>query len=49
MPGGMVIGPNDLLIAAIALANSVTLVTNNTQEFRRVVGLNVEDWEAPIP
>ena len=29
-------GPNDLLIAAIALANGVTLVTHNTGEFGRV-------------
>lgn len=30
---GMVIGPYDLQIGAIALGNSVTLVTNNTSEF----------------
>lgn len=39
------IGPNDLLIAAIALANQVTLVTHNTSEFERVEGLQLEDWE----
>lgn len=44
---GMMIGPNDLLIAAIALANRVTLVTHNTAEFRRVNGLLLEDWQAP--
>ena len=43
---GMPIGPNDLLIAAIAVANSVTLVTHNTREFSRVHGLVYEDWEA---
>lgn len=42
---GTLIGPNDLLIAAIALSQSVTLVTNNTREFRRVEGLHLEDWE----
>ncbi len=42
---GTLIGPNDLLIAAIALSQSVTLVTNNTREFRRVEGLRLEDWE----
>jgi tRNA(fMet)-specific endonuclease VapC len=42
---GNVIGPNDLLIAAIALANGLTLVTHNA-EFRRVQGLPVEDWQA---
>ena len=30
---GRPIGPNDLLIAAIAIANDVTLVTHNTREF----------------
>ncbi|MFN8489701.1 MAG: type II toxin-antitoxin system VapC family toxin [Caldilineaceae bacterium] len=42
---GKPIGPNDLLIAAIALANNTTLVTHNTREFSRVVGLQLEDWE----
>ncbi len=36
---GTPIGPNDLLIAAVALANGVTLVTHSTAEFSRVVGL----------
>ncbi len=39
-----VIGPNDLMIAAICLAHGLTLVTGNTDEFRRVAGLQVEDW-----
>jgi len=38
------IGPMDLLIAAQALADSLTLVTNNVGEFSRVADLNVEDW-----
>ena len=42
---GTPIGPNDLLIAAIALANNLTLVTHNTREFSRVPGLALEDWE----
>lgn len=42
---GTPIGPNDLLIAAIAIANSLTLVTHNTREFSRVAGLQIEDWE----
>jgi tRNA(fMet)-specific endonuclease VapC len=44
--GGNVIGPNDLMIAAISLANNHTLVTHNTAEFSRVRGLTVEDWQA---
>lgn len=42
---GTPIGPNDLMIAAIALANSLTLITHNTREFGRIVGLQFEDWE----
>jgi tRNA(fMet)-specific endonuclease VapC len=42
---GRPIGSNDYLIAAIALANAVTLVTHNTGEFSRVKGLMIEDWE----
>ena len=42
---GTLIGPNDLMIAAIALANNMVLVTNNTAEFSRVPGLTLEDWQ----
>lgn len=41
---GMLIGPNDLIIAATALAGNAILVTNNTAEFNRVEGLQLEDW-----
>jgi len=41
---GTPIGPNDLLIAAHALANDLTLVTANEREFRRVKQLTVENW-----
>jgi tRNA(fMet)-specific endonuclease VapC len=41
---GRLIGPNDLLIAAHALALEATLVTDNTREFERVSGLNIENW-----
>lgn len=41
------IGDRDLLIAAIALANGLVLVTNNTREFNRVSELRVEDWTIP--
>lgn len=41
---GTVLGPNDLMIAAIALATDTTLVTRNDREFRPVVGLRVQVW-----
>jgi tRNA(fMet)-specific endonuclease VapC len=41
---GTPIGLSDLLIASIALANNLILVTNNTREFSRVNGLQIEDW-----
>ena len=43
---GQIIGPNDMLIAATARAHDVILVTHNTREFSRVVGLKIEDWES---
>jgi len=45
---GMPIGAYDLQIAAIALANNLTLVTHNTREFERVQGLQLEDWEVEV-
>jgi tRNA(fMet)-specific endonuclease VapC len=33
------------MIAAIAIAHDVMLVTNNTREFSRIGALNREDWE----
>jgi tRNA(fMet)-specific endonuclease VapC len=44
---GQPIGPLDTLIAAHALAEGMTLVTNNRREFDRVAALAVEDWFAP--
>jgi tRNA(fMet)-specific endonuclease VapC len=41
---GTPIGPQDLWIAAHALAEDLTVVTHNTREFARVPGLRVEDW-----
>jgi tRNA(fMet)-specific endonuclease VapC len=42
---GKPIGPNDTLIAAIARAHDATLITHNTDEFSRVAGLRITDWE----
>jgi tRNA(fMet)-specific endonuclease VapC len=42
---GKLIGPNDLMIASIAISNKLTLITANTREFGRVTGLLLENWE----
>jgi tRNA(fMet)-specific endonuclease VapC len=42
---GASIGPYDILIAGQALARGLVLVTHNVQEFGRVPGLRVEDWQ----
>jgi tRNA(fMet)-specific endonuclease VapC len=44
---GAPIGGNDLWLAAHALAEGLVLVTNNTKEFARVSGLNLENWVGP--
>jgi tRNA(fMet)-specific endonuclease VapC len=41
---GTPIGPNDMLIAAHSLSRGLTVVTDNTAEFRRVKGLKVDNW-----
>lgn len=41
---GTPIGPNDLLIAAIARSRDLTLMSFNTREFDRVAGLRVTNW-----
>lgn len=41
---GMIIGNNDLLIAAHAISCEATLVTNNQREFSRITGLICENW-----
>jgi tRNA(fMet)-specific endonuclease VapC len=43
---GRPIGPNDLLIAAHALALDLTLVTDNVEEFSRIPRLALENWLA---
>ncbi len=42
---GTPIGPYDLQIAAIAVVHGLIVVTHNTQEFGRIAGLPIEDWE----
>lgn len=41
---GTPIGTYDLMIAGIALANRLIVVSRNTREFERVPGLKVENW-----
>jgi tRNA(fMet)-specific endonuclease VapC len=42
---GTPIGPYDVLIAGQAVARNLVLVTNNTNEFARVPGLHIENWQ----
>jgi tRNA(fMet)-specific endonuclease VapC len=41
---GTPIGPYDVLIGGQARARNLVLVTRNTNEFRRVPGLKIDDW-----
>lgn len=41
---GLLIGDADILIAATAQANTLTLATNNLEHFRRIPGLVCETW-----
>ena len=41
---GTLVGPNDLMIAAIVKFHEGILVTNNTREFSRIDGLRLENW-----
>jgi len=43
---GTPIGPYDVLIAGIALARGLILVSSNTGEFTRVEGLRLENWRS---
>jgi len=43
---GTPIGPYDVLIAGQAKSRNLILVTNNMDEFGRVPGLHVDDWQA---
>jgi tRNA(fMet)-specific endonuclease VapC len=41
---GMIIDDADLFIAACALTTGATLVTNNTRHFKRIEGLQLQNW-----
>ncbi|MCZ7401509.1 MAG: type II toxin-antitoxin system VapC family toxin [Candidatus Methanoperedens sp.] len=44
MDKGTIVDDADIFIAACALADNVTLVTNNEKHFKRIEGLEVENW-----
>jgi len=41
---GAPIGAYDIQIAAVAMAEDMVLLTNNTKEFKRIDGLKLENW-----
>lgn len=41
---GIEIGHTDTLIAGIAISNNLQLVTNNTNHFKRIMGLEIVNW-----
>ncbi|MCX6257788.1 MAG: type II toxin-antitoxin system VapC family toxin [Bacteroidia bacterium] len=41
---GTEIGHTDTLIAGVAIANNLQLITNNTEHFNRITGLEIENW-----
>ena len=41
---GNIIGAMDMMIAAHAVSQQMTLVTNNEKHFKRVPNLSVENW-----
>lgn len=44
---GISVSTVDLMIASVALVHNLTLVTNNTADFRSIPGLRLEDWLTP--
>jgi tRNA(fMet)-specific endonuclease VapC len=38
------ISEHDLIIASVAVANGLTMVTGNVREFSRIPGLKIENW-----
>ena len=44
---GLLVGDADILIAATAMVQGLTLVTNNERHFNRIPGLTLENWLKP--
>ena len=42
---GQIITDMDLMIAAVAIVNNCTLVTNNEKHFRRIKKLKIANWK----
>ena len=47
MRQGIAVSRVDLMIAAVALAHGLTLVTHNTADYCNVPGLLLEGWLTP--
>jgi tRNA(fMet)-specific endonuclease VapC len=41
---GNEIGHTDTLIAGIAMISDLQMVTNNTNHFKRIKGLDIDNW-----
>lgn len=41
---GLIIGPNDLILASTVIGYNGTLITNNVKEFKRIKELKIENW-----
>lgn len=41
---GEILADNDLFIASIASSRGLVLVTHNSQHYKRIIGLKLEDW-----
>ncbi len=44
---GRPVAAMDLMIAATAMVNDLTVITHNTQHFSKVPGLAIDDWLIP--
>ncbi len=45
---GILISDADILVAAIAIVNNLTLITNNTNHFSRIKVLKLDNWKEPL-
>jgi Predicted nucleic acid-binding protein, contains PIN domain len=41
---GTVVDDFDLLIGATSVSHNLVMVTNNTEHFKRIKGITLEDW-----